>query len=406
MCYTISIMHPKKSMRVVIALRLSTKSGQRTLQGIFRYLTENKIHGDIRLKRDSDEFGLENVARYPKWGIDGIIFGMCAPDNRLDPSIAEIASQAMPIVAVDVHDQPALDKRRHKLSFINTDANSVGNEAARFFLHRGGYKSFGYVPDFRGRSWSTLRGDAFVSALRKKGFDCSIYQHPPLAKENTKHFTEWISSFRMPAAIFVACDDQALTVIEMCSAAKLVIPRDVSILGVDDDELVDDTCDPTLSSVHPNHERQGFLAAARLNDLMLGKNNVPRHTTVPIQTICARSSTRNESPAGILVQNALAYIAQNFQNGIDPMVVAQHFKVSRRLLDLRFMEIEGTSVNAAIRDQQLTAVRKKLSNTNDSIEAVATLCGFSNANYLKTLFKKTFGMTMREWRKQSATSQT
>ena len=399
-------MHKTTNRRVVIALRLSTKSGQRTLQGIFRYLTENKIHWDIRIKRDSDEFGLENVARYPQWGIDGIIFGMCAPDDRLNASIAEISSQNIPIVAVDVRDQPVLDNRRHKLSFINTDASSVGSEAALFFLHRGGYKSFGYVPDSRGRSWSTLRGDAFVSALRKRGFECSIYQHPPLAKENTKHFKEWIDSFRKPAAILVACDDQALTVIEMCLAAKLTVPRDVSILGVDDDELIDDTCDPTLSSVHPNHERQGFLAAARLNDLMAGKNNVPRHTNVPIQTICARSSTRNESSAGILVQNALAYIAQNFQYGIDPTVVAQHFKVSRRLLDLRFMEIEGSSVNAAIRDQQLTAVRKKLSCTKDSIETIANLCGFSNTNYLKTLFKKTFGMTMREWRKQNATSQT
>lgn len=398
-------MNPKKSKRVVIALRLSTPAGQRTLQGIFRYLAENGIHWDVRIKRDSDEFGLENVTRYPKWGIDGIIFGMCASDNRLGDSIARIASQPMPIVAVDIRDQPALDGRRHGMSFINTDANSVGSEAAWFFLRRGGYRSFGYVPDPRERSWSTLRGDAFGSALRKEGFDCATYQHPSLVRENTRHFKKWIRGLRKPAAIFVACDDQALTVIEMCHAVKLAVPRDVSILGVDDDELVDETCDPTLSSVHPNHERQGFLAAARLHDLMAGKETVPRHTEVPIQTICARGSTRGESPAGILVQNALAYIAQNFQHGIDPTVIAQHFKVSRRLLDLRFKEIQGSSVNAAIRDEQLAAVRKRLSATNDPIETIASLCGFRNANYLKTLFKKTFGTTMREWRRRNAPPQ-
>lgn len=399
-----SLMNRRRSKRVVIALRLSTKAGQRTLRGIRDYLAENRIHWDIRIKRDSDEFGLENVARYQRWGIDGIIFGMCAPDKRLDASIAEIASQPTPIVAVDVRDQSALERRRQKTSFINTDTNSVGMEAARFFLRHGGYRSFGFVPDFRGRSWSTLRGNAFIDELRREGYACARYVHPPLDHENSAHFQDWIRSLGRPIALFVACDDQALTVIEMCREIRLSIPRDVSILGVDDDEVIDDFCDPSLSSVHPNHERQGFLAAARLNDLMLGRNDVPRHTEVPILSICARSSTRSESPAGVLVQNAHAYIAQNFHLGIDPTVVAQHFKVSRRLLDLRFMEISGMSVNAAIREQQLSAVCGKLSRTKDTIDTIASLCGFSNTNYLKTLFKRKFGMTMREYRSNASPS--
>ena len=40
-----------KAKRVVVALRLSTQAGQRTLRGIFRFLTMRKIHWDIRLKR-------------------------------------------------------------------------------------------------------------------------------------------------------------------------------------------------------------------------------------------------------------------------------------------------------------------------------------------------------------------
>ena len=388
----------KSSKRVVIALRLSTQAGQRTLKGIFQYLAEKRIHWDIRVKRDSDEFGLENVARYRRWGIDGIIFGMCAPDSRLDPSVAEIASHPTPIVAVDVRDQPALNKRHDKIAFIATDTKSVGHEAATFFLRHGGYKSFAYVPDFRGRSWSTLRGEAFRAALKAEGFECPCYQHPSLEKENSEHFRKWIRSLRKPTALFVACDDQALTVIEMCRTLKLAIPRDVSILGVDDDEMIDDSCDPSLSSVHPNHVRQGFLAAARLHDLMSGKGDVPRHTEVPILNICARNSTRSESPAGTLVQNALAYIAQNFSLGIDPSVVAHHFKVSRRLLDLRFKELTGMSVNATIRDQQLAEVKNRLTRTSDSIDAIAGLCGFTSSNYLKSLFKKQFGMTMRDYR--------
>ncbi len=394
------MMKSKKAKRVVIALRLSTQAGQRTLQGIYRYLTENRIHWDVRIKRDSDEFGLANVARYPKWGIDGIIFGMCAPDDRLDTSIAEIAGQKAPIVAVDVRNERPLDDRRKNIAFVNTDAVSVGKEAADFFMRHGGYQSFGYVPDFRGRIWGKLRGDAFVAELNSKGFECSCYVHPPLDKDNSEDFRRWLRSLRKPAALFVACDDQALTVVEACRNTKLRIPRDISVLGVDDDEIIDESCDPTLSSVSPNHERQGFIAAMRLHDMMTGESNVPRHTELPIQSISARSSTRNESPAGVLVQGALAYIAKNFQYGLDPSAVAHHFKVSRRLLDLRFREIAGTSVNAAIREQQLSDVCNRLKRSKIPIEKIAGLCGFANSSYLKTLFKSRFGMTMREWRTQ------
>ena len=392
-------MQTKKPKRVVIALRLSTQTGQRTLQGIYRYLTENRIHWDVRIKRDSDEFGLANVARYPQWGIDGIVFGMCAPDDRLDASIAEIARQEVPIVAVDVRNERPLDNRRRDIAFVNTDASSVGKEAANFFMRHGGYQSFGYVPDFRGRVWSKLRGDSFVKELKVKGFECSCYVHPPLDKDNSEDFKKWLRSLRKPAALFVACDDQALTVVEACRDARLRIPRDISILGVDDDETIDESCEPTLSSVRPNHERQGFVAAMRLSDMMAGKSDVPRHAEIPIQNISVRNSTRNESPAGVLVQSALAYIAKNIQYGLDPSAVAHHFNVSRRLLDLRFREIAGTSVQRAIREQQLLKVCNRLKHSNTPIEKIAELCGFANSNYLKTLFKSHFGMTMREWRK-------
>ena len=391
-------MQAKRTKRVVIALRHSTQAGQRTLQGIYRYLTGNRIHWDVRIKRDSDEFGLANVARYPNWGIDGIIFGMCPPDNRLDASIAEISKQRTPIVAIDVRNVTALDNRRKDIAFVNTDAVSVGKEAATFFMRHGGYRSFGYVHDFRGRIWSRLRGDTFVAELKSKGLECSCYVHPSLDKDNSRDFRKWIRSLRKPAALFVACDDQALTVVEACRSAMLRIPQDISILGVDDDEIIDESCDPSLSSVRPTHERQGFIAAARLCDMMSGKSDVPRHTEIPILNISVRNSTRSESPAGVLVQSALAYIAKNFRYGLDPNSVAHHFKVSRRLLDLRFNEIAGTSVNTAIREQQLSAVCDRLEHSKAPIEKIAELCGFANSNYLKTLFKSRFGMTMREWR--------
>jgi len=392
----------KKHKRVAIALRLSTQAGQRTLQGIYRYLTENRIRWDVRIRCDSDEFKLEDVMALPDWNIDGIIFGIHAPSERMNASVNKIAGLKTPIVAVDVLGQyPALDKRSKDIAFVTTDRDSVGVEAAKFFLKHGMYKSFGYVPDSFGRGWSTLRREAFVSELGRADMECLCYEHPVQDKDNSKDLGRWLRSLRKPAAVLAACDVQALSVLEACRAGNLRVPRDISVLGVDDDELIDESCDPTLSSVRPNHERHGFIAAARLYEMMSGEKEVQRNTEIPILGISARESTRSESPAAILVQNALSYIARNVRYGLDPAAVAHHLKVSRSLLDIRFREIEKTSVAVAIREQQLAIVRERLSSTKDPIDRVAELCGFSNANYLKTLFKRRFGCTMREWRTQN-----
>ena len=391
-------MSKTETKRVVVALRLSTQAGQRILKGIFRFLTVRKIHWDIRLKRDSDEFGLVNVSRYPQWGIDGIIYGLGAHDERLKPSIAAIVGQKAPIVAVDVIGQPDLQSRQDGIAFVNSDVDSISTAAAEFLIGQGVYRSYGYVPDFRNRPWSILRYEAFRKALAHRGIGCEFYRQPPLSHDDFTRLGDWLESLKKPAALFVAFDDRALTVVEVCRQCGFKVPHDIAVLGVDDDEVVDEICDPSLSSVHHDHEKQGFIAAERLYALMRRDKNVPLQTYVPILKISARDTTRNVSGAGALVQRALAYIHGNACLGIGPDDVAMHTRVSRRLLDMRFREMTGTTLNAAIRDRQLEEVCRRLKRTTETIDSIAIDCGFRCPTYLKELFRKRFGTTMRDWR--------
>jgi len=381
------------------------------LKGIFRFLTVRKIHWDIRLKRDTDEFVPMNVARYSQWGIDGIIYGLGAHNERLNPSIATIAAQEAPIVAVDAFDQPHLKARKHNIAFVNSDVDSIGTSAAEFLIGQGAYRSYGYVPDFRGRPWSVLRGESFRKALAKRNIGCKFYTQPPLSHDDFTSLGDWLDSLEKPAALFVAMDDRALTVIEVCRQRGFKVPQDIAVLGVDDDEVVDEICTPSLSSIHPDNEKQGFIAAERLHDLMRGDKNVPRQTYVPILKVSERETTRNLNSAGVLVQRALAYIHGNACLGIGPDDVALHTRVSRRLLDMRFGEMTGTTLNAAIRNRQLEEVCRRLKRSTDTIDAIALACGFRCPTYLKELFRKRFGTTMRDYRvrakeRQANTSRT
>ncbi len=49
----------------------------------------------------------------------------------------------------------------------------------------------------------------------------------------------------------------------------------------------------------------------------------------------------------------------------------------------------------------LDAVKKLLATTDRPIKVISEACGYTDLAYLKTLFKRRFGCTMRDWRRQN-----
>ena len=87
--------------------------------------------------------------------------------------------------------------------------------------------------------------------------------------------------------------------------------------------------------------------------------------------------------------------------GIGVSDVVTHLKVSRRLADLRFRELQHTSIGGEITRIRLAEVQRLLRATREPIDSIAAKCGYTNPNYLKNLFRKRFSMSMREFRKMS-----
>ena len=184
----------------------------------------------------------------------------------------------------------------------------------------------------------------------------------------------------------------------MLSDKKIKIPKDIAILGVDNDTLICENAQPRLSSVQPDFGNEGHLAAEILDQMMNGKETSSSTVLVGVTRIVQRESTAEQSHAGLLVQKALAYIDRHALEGIGVNDVVQHLNCSRRLADLRFRELQGTSIMQTIIEKRLDEVRRRLAGTKEKIDAIASACGFDNSNYLKNLFKKRFGMSMREFR--------
>ena len=180
------------------------------------------------------------------------------------------------------------------------------------------------------------------------------------------------------------------------------IPRQVAVLGVDNDELLDESSDPPLSSIMPDHEKLGFVAARELERLMsVPKRRSPAPFLARPVKIVERESALACSPAAHLLTRATDFIRKNATKGIRVDDVARFLGVSRRLADLRFQQFSGESINEMITNCKLEAVKKLLATTTRPIKIVSEACGYSDLAYLKTLFKRRYGCTMRDWRKQN-----
>ena len=384
--------------RVIAALPFERVPGRAKMRGVLAYLHS---HGDWDLSviRTDAEFSLRKFTALAKDGVDGLLLSIPCTN----PALAEaIANAPFPIVSMDVHDR-LIESRQHNIAFISNASDALAEAAAGHLLAMGTFKTYAYVADADCSPWAVLRGNAFAAALAKHGIGCTSFGlDRPSADERLSSF---LRSLVTPAAVFAANDFRAREIADCCRRLHLKIPSKIALLGVDDDYLLCENTTPTISSVRPDYEDEGFQAAAALDQMMRHPGKQPRKTIlVGVKSVVRRDSTTPDTRAGALIRRALDYINANACTGISVDDVVRALKVSRRLADLRFREIQGETIRETITARKLEAVRNLLATTKLPIDSITSDCGFRNANHLKNLFKRRFGTSMRDYRRTRGVS--
>ena len=200
------------------------------------------------------------------------------------------------------------------------------------------------------------------------------------------------------AAVMAASDDIASSALVLCHKLKIAVPRQIVIIGHDNDALICDNCRPRLSSVQIGHEEEGFAAAQMLSRMMRRPDRPVRDVLIAPKGVVVRETTRPVSPAAMMIDRALVYIRENAESGIGVDDVARYLNVSRRLLYLRFGELLGKSVLDVIAERRIELLKTRLPASKEAIAAVSLACGFKTANHAKRAFRAATGVTMREWR--------
>ena len=371
----------EKTKNVVIEIILSSATGRNRLQGVFEFL-RGRADWNIRLPQTRREF--EQALREP---VDGIIASRVYSSELL----RRLETGSVPVVFMDIDRQDRRQRRAIDITIAN-DNGGVGLAAARYLLSLGRFRAYGYVPFTTPTPWSLRRGEAFAVMIRRAGETVNVFD--PAQAE----LSGWLRNLPKPAALFCACDAVSRKVVDACRAAHVRIPSQAVVLGVDNDELICQISRPELSSVRLDTQGEGFEAAKALHTLMKGGGQSRTILMKPLG-IAERTSTNPPPPAAHLVETALEFIAKNAVKGITPDDVARHMNCSRRLLDLRFAKYHDESVHSALVRTRLAAVRRELTHSNQKLHLIAQECGFKNAAVLKNLFRKTYGLSMREYRK-------
>ena len=371
------------------------------LSGIFRYLGSNRLW-DLRLVRSRLEFNRKTIEEAVKEGMDGFIIAVpfCSEE------ISFLADTGLPVVVMT--DAEKLAVHDGKISRLFVDNAAIGRMAAKYFMSRGQFRSFAYVTDTLQSQWSVEREHTFRATLgnRPEVFSFSSpVEHPEKRILPADKLGDWLESLPHPTAILAANDHYAIQVLSVCRTRSLKVPEQISVLGVDNDELLAENAVPSLSSIEPDFNEAGYRAASEMNRLLNAHKNIAgRKLVCGVKRLVERHSTVYLTPSAQLVANALDFIKNNVADGITSADVARHLKVSRSLIELRMREVHGASLAATLRKHRLSLVKNLLQKTDRPVIRILADCGFRNIRAAENLFRKETGLSPREWRRQKGAS--
>ncbi len=98
-----------------------------------------------------------------------------------------------------------------------------------------------------------------------------------------------------------------------------------------------------------------------------------------------------------IAQNAAKYISQNYNSDLSLDFLSRKYAVSPAYFSKLFKIVTGVGLNEYINISRISAAEKLLLNSNMSITAIATECGFNDSNYFAAVFKKLKGITPKKY---------
>jgi LacI family transcriptional regulator len=214
-----------------------------------------------------------------------------------------------------------------------------------------------------------------------------------------RQIARWLKSQPHPLAVFACNDVRAQQVLNACREHGIRVPEDVAVIGVDNDNVLCQLCDPPLTSIEPDTETLGYNAAKALAQMMRKQSVERPFTAVPPRGLVERASTDVIAVGDPVLAEALRFIRSSVSQGIAVKDVLAHLNRSRTDLENRFKQALNCTVYEEIFRRRMTLVGRLLRETELPLREVANKAGFTTAAHLCRLFRIEHGRTPIEYRR-------
>jgi len=291
---------PAKRYNVSIIFPTSAISQISKMSGVFRYLSSEHHWNLTIVAPDAQPPDFTNT--------DGIIV-TGNPSSKMRRAIEQTDK---PTVAI------ALDfARSHLLTSVSTDGDAIGRDVANEFLRQGIFRSFAFVHARKPSVFQTCYEKSLHNCIREANL-----QYLTTTEEDLN------AILRLPRPILaIAPNDYiAAHAVSFGLSKGLVIPGDLSVLGMLNDVVFCENHNPPLSSVELDFEKQGYLAAKALQNLMSNGKSADI-LSVGLKSIVRRATTPALSAGDSLVKRGISYIRRNSSEPITVKDVVSHLKV-------------------------------------------------------------------------------
>jgi LacI family transcriptional regulator len=377
-------------MRVALLIETSKAYGRGLLAGIRRYVKQQRHPWSIFLEPGA--LGREPPPWLERWDGDGVIARVS--DLRIARAIFRSGLPAINLSSA----LPGL-----RLPCIQTNPDALARLAVRHLFERG-LRRLAFVGDDANHPrWSRIVGERFAAAARSAGGTCEAAApaSPATAswEQRQQALARWVRALPKPLGVLAVTDPRGHELVEACRRARVAVPQEAAVLGIENDELLCDFSDPPLSSIAANAEKIGHDAAALLAQWIGGHPPARRVLLVEPLGVVTRQSTDVQAHSDPIVGQALRFIRARACDGIRVQAVVDHVRVSRSSLERRFGQALGRTPHDEIVRIQLERAKDALTHTDLKTAAVARSAGFSHVEYMGFVFRRELGVSPGEFRR-------
>ena len=383
--------------------------------GWMRY-GRNRSDIELRFFFASNATSTENLLEFTRSGLDALL--LCGLQEEKIVDFLKSNHLNMPVVVCTHASSCMIDMNlMPNVGVVLADSESIGRHVGEFFLEHG-LENFAFMGMNlnRERIYGLARCAAFRDVVMVDDNDGKSFSEKTFGvyKANgdfwdqpRKNILAWVKSLRLPCGVFVNGDRSAAVFVDACQRLGIDIPGQIEVVSVNNSYGICESMGTTISSIQPDFNecaRQSIELALKMMADVSGMTIEDRTVVVSSHTLIERSSSLSGRSHGKIVTRAKEFIRDNACKGISVVDVVKYIGVSRRTLEIRVKFATGSSILELIRKVRLKNICRLLTTTDISLSNIVTQSGYNLTGNVSMLFKKTFGMTMRQYRKKSRPS--